>query len=195
MADKGALVIVDVQNDFCPGGALAVPYGDGIVPIVNLYIDIFKEEGLPIYATRDYHPEKTVHFKEYGGLWPPHCIKGTAGARLHPDLKLPQDVVIITKGTDPEEDSYSAFQGRDSEGRGFKEALTDAGVKELYVGGLAIDYCVKTTVLDGLKEGFKVYLLVDAVRGVDREEGDSGRAVEEMKKKGALMMNLGEISL
>jgi len=195
MADKGALVIVDVQNDFCPGGALAVPYGDSIVPILNLYIDIFKEEGMPVYATRDFHPEKTLHFKEYGGMWPPHCIKGTIGARLHPDLRLPQGAVIITKGTDPEEDAYSGFQGLDSEGRGFKEALTAAGVKDLYVGGLATDYCVKATVLDGLKEGFTVYLLVDAVRGVDREEGDSERAVEEMKEKGALMMDLGEINL
>ncbi|MFQ5441831.1 MAG: nicotinamidase, partial [Thermodesulfobacteriota bacterium] len=184
MEERVALVIVDVQNDFCPGGALAVPYGDSIVPIVNLYIDIFKEEDMPIYATRDYHPEKTVHFKEYGGIWPPHCIRETAGARLHPDLKLPQDAVIITKGTDPDEDSYSAFQGRDRQGRPFKEVLTAAGVKNLYVGGLATDYCVKATVLDGLREGFNAFLLVDAIKGVDLNEGDSERAVEEMKEKG-----------
>lgn len=185
MQDNDALLIVDVQNDFCPGGALPVSGGDQIVPVLNGYIDRFKKANLPIFASRDWHPEKTSHFNTYGGVWPPHCIRGTRGAEFHPDLRLSEDVVIISKGMDPEEDSYSGFQGTESRGVGLAELLHQRGVKRLFVGGLATDYCVKFTVLDALRQGFKVVLIDDAIRGVDLKPGDSERAVEEMTQAGA----------
>lgn len=179
-----ALLIVDVQNDFCPGGALPVAEGDKVVPVLNRYIEAFKAAHLPIIATRDWHPEKTNHFNTYGGVWPPHCIQGTKGSAFHLELKLPEATVIISKGMDPQEDSYSGFQGTDAKGAKLADLLRQRAVKRLFVGGLATDYCVKHTVIDGLKEGFKVVLLEDAVRGVDIHPGDSKRAVEEMLQAG-----------
>ncbi len=185
MQGKPALLIVDVQNDFCPGGALPVADGDKVVPVLNRYIERFKTADLPIFATRDWHPEKTSHFKAYGGLWPPHCIQGTKGAEFRPDLKLPADAVIVSAGMGPDEDGYSGFQGRDARGVSLADLLRQRGVERLFVGGLATDYCVKHTVLDGLKEGFQVVLLEDAIRGVDIKAGDSERAVAEMVRAGA----------
>ena len=185
MQEKAALLIVDVQNDFCPGGSLPVPDGDKVVPVLNRYIERFRKDHLPIIATRDWHPEKTSHFKNYGGVWPPHCIQGTRGADFHPALALPEDVVVVSKGTGPEEDSYSGFQGTDQKGVKLAEILGRQGVEQICVGGLATDYCVRHTVLDGLKEGFKVVLLEDAIRGVEIQQGDSERAIAEMIKAGA----------
>jgi nicotinamidase/pyrazinamidase len=179
-----ALLIVDLQNDFCPGGALPVVEGDKVVPAINRYIEAFQAAHLPIIATRDWHPEMTSHFNTYGGIWPPHCIQGTNGSAFHLDLKLPEAAVIISKGMDPQEDSYSGFQGTDAKGAKLADLLRQRGVKRLFVGGLATDYCVKHTVIDGLKEGFKVILLEDAVRGVEIHPGDSKRAVEEMLQAG-----------
>jgi nicotinamidase/pyrazinamidase len=195
MEKKSALVIVDVQNDFCPGGALPVPGGDRVVPVLNRYIGLFTSAGLPIYATRDWHPEQTLHFRSYGGQWPMHCVQYTEGAAFHPELNLAEDTVIITKGDDPEKDSYSGFQGHDEGGRPFVDALRDAGVGRLFVGGLAIDYCVRGTVLDAIRKGFEVVLLTDAVKGVDIKEGDSEKALEEMIGRGAATTTLGEIEL
>lgn len=191
---KEALLIVDVQNDFCPGGALPVPEGDKVVPVLNQYIEKFKRLGLPVFASRDWHPPVTRHFKEYGGLWPPHCVQGTKGAEFHPDLKLPPDTVIITKGDDPNQDAYSAFQGRAPDGHDLATELKKMGVERLYIGGLATDYCVRASTLDALKNGFKVTLLLDAVRGVDVNPGDSERAIEEMKKAGAETATLNEVT-
>ena len=185
MQGKDALVIVDVQNDFCPGGALAVAGGDEVVPRLNAYIDKFARAGLPIFATRDWHPEKTIHFKAYGGEWPPHCIQGTKGAELRSDLRLPASAVLITTGASPDEDGYSGFDGRDERGVALVEMLKRAGVKRIFVGGLATDYCVKHTVLDGLKHGFEVVWLEDASRGVDVAPGDSARATRSMLSRGA----------
>lgn len=184
MQGGDALLIVDAQNDFCPGGALPVADGDKVVPVLNQYIGRFKTAGLQILATRDWHPEKTSHFNTFGGVWPPHCIQGTKGAEFHTDLALPDDVVIISKGMGPEEDSYSGFQGRDAEGVMLADLLRRRGVDRIFVGGLATDYCVKFTVLDGLKEEFKVVLLEDAVRGVNIQPGDSERAIAEMVRAG-----------
>ncbi len=192
---RSALLIVDLQNDFCPGGALAVPGGDRIVPVINEYIKLFSEVRLPIFASRDWHPEVTKHFKEYGGLWPPHCVQGTSGAEFHPDLHLPPDTIILTKGEDPEEESYSAFQSIDREGKPFTEALKTDGVAHLYVGGLATDYCVKASVLGAIDEGFTVTVLVDAIMGVNLQPGDSKRALEEMLRRKALTATLKEILL
>lgn len=192
---KRALLIVDVQNDFCPSGALAVHEGDKIVPLINRYIVLFRSSGLPVYLSRDWHPPVTVHFKPFGGAWPPHCVQGTKGAEFNPDLEVPEDAVIITKGDTPDEDNYSAFGGHDEGGRRLAEALRAEGVTELFVGGLATDYCVKQTVLDGLTHGFKVTVLMDAVKGVDLTPGDSWRAVEEAKRNGAGITSMDEITL
>jgi nicotinamidase/pyrazinamidase len=185
MQAKDALIIVDVQNDFCPGGALAVKGGDEVVPVLNRAIDKFSAAGLPIFATRDWHPEKTSHFKAYGGLWPVHCVQGTGGADFHPGLHLNKDVVVVSAGMLPTEEGYSGFQATDASGSGLAELLRRKGVERLFVGGLATDYCVKHTVLDGLKEGFKVTLLVDAVRAVNLSPDDGDRAIDEMTKAGA----------
>jgi len=193
MQAKDALILVDVQNDFCPGGSLAVKGGDEVVPVLNRAIDKFTAAGLPIFATRDWHPEKTQHFKAYGGLWPVHCVQGTRGAEFHPGLHLNKDVVVVSAGMLPTEEGYSGFQSTDTSGSGLAELLHRKGVERLFVGGLATDYCVKHTVLDGLKEGFKVLLLVDAVRAVNLNFGDGDRAIEEMTKAGATVAGLEAI--
>jgi nicotinamidase/pyrazinamidase len=185
MQSNDALVVVDVQNDFCPGGALAVADGDRVVPALNRYIERFEGAGLPVFATRDWHPEKTRHFKSYGGVWPAHCIQGTQGAELRADLRLPPGAVIVSKGTAADEENYSGFDGRDVRGVALGELLRGRGVKRIFVGGLATDYCVKHTVLDGLKHGFRVVLLADAARAVNLQPDDGERALDEMARAGA----------
>ena len=190
---KKALLIVDLQNDFCPGGSLAVPEGDKIIGTLNRYIKIFKQQGLSVCASRDWHPEKTKHFKKFGGLWPEHCIQHTKGAEFHISLKLSEKTIVISKGMDPNKESYSAFEGVDDRGVPFMDLLKKSGIKELYIGGLATDYCVKNSVLDALKLGFKVKLLIDAIKGVDLNSGDSERAVKEMLENGAVKMSMDTI--
>jgi len=185
MQGRDALVIIDVQNDFCPGGALPVTGGDQVVPALNRYIETFTRSNLPIIATRDWHPEKTKHFTGYGGLWPPHCIQGSKGAEFRADLALPADAVIVSSGTGPDEEGYSGFDGRDDQGTSLADVLRKRGVERIFVGGLATDYCVKHTVLDGLKQGFKVTVLKDAIRGVNLKPDDSDRALAEMRQAGA----------
>lgn len=185
MLSKDGLIVVDVQNDFCPGGALAVKDGEQVVPILNGYIDQFTKAGLPIFATRDWHPAKTSHFNTGGGPWPPHCIQGSKGAEFHPDLKLPPDTAIVSAGMGPDEDGYSGFLGVDDGGVKLVDLLRQRGVERIFVGGLATDYCVKHTVLDGLRENFKVVLLTNAVRGVNLKPGDAERAIAEMRHAGA----------
>lgn len=192
MGAEKALLIIDVQNDFCPGGALAVPEGDKIVPVLNRYIELFLSKGLPIFVSRDWHPEKTKHFKDFGGLWPKHCIQKTRGAEFHPGLKLPDKIIILSKGMDPEKDSYSVFQGADSQGKSFLNLLSFMGIIELYVGGLATDYCVKESVLDALKNGFKVKLLMDAIKGVNEET--SREAIKQMVARGAEQITFEKLS-
>jgi nicotinamidase/pyrazinamidase len=191
---RDALVIVDVQNDFCPGGTLAVPAGDEVVPVLNRYAERFAARGAPIFASRDWHPATTKHFKAWGGAWPPHCVQGTRGAELHPELRLPSGTELVSKGADPELDAYSCFQAETDAGLPFAAALGEVGVGRLFVGGLATDYCVKATVLDALKEGFEVVLLEDAVRAVDVNRGDGERALAEMKAAGALTARLGDLA-
>ena len=183
--ERDALVIVDVQNDFCPGGSLAVAHGDEVVQPLNEAIGKFTAAGAPIFASRDWHPVKTKHFKEHGGLWPPHCVQGTRGAEFHPDLALPDDAIVVSKGMDPDADAYSAFQAEDPNGMPFSAALGERGSQRLYIGGLATDYCVRATVLDALHEGFEVIVLGDAVRAVDVKSGDGEEAITEMKARGA----------
>jgi nicotinamidase/pyrazinamidase len=192
---KSALLIVDVQNDFCPGGALAVAGGDQVVPLLNEYARRFVSRGLPVFASRDWHPARTKHFAAYGGAWPPHCVQGTPGADFHPDLRLPERAVIVTKGDDPNEDAYSAFQARDPNGIALPELLRREGVEHLFVGGLATDYCVRYSALDARGEGLKCTVLIDASRGVDVQPGDTERALAEMVDSGANVSALGSLVL
>lgn len=176
---KRALIVVDVQNDFCPGGALAVPHGDEVVGPLNELILEFLANDEPVYFSRDWHQEKTKHFAAYGGTWPVHCVMLTDGAAFHPDLIFNNDVRLISKGLG-QTDCYSAFDETDLTSR-----LRKLGVEELWIGGLATDYCVKSTVLDALKEGFRVKALAYAMRAVEVRPGDGDRAIEEMRNAGA----------
>lgn len=181
-----ALLVVDIQNDFCPGGALAVPKGDEIIPRVNRLVALFQRRGLPLLFTRCWHPRVTKHFKEFGGAWPPHCIQGTKGARFHPRLAIPKGAIILSKGMDPEQDSYSGFQAVTDRGRDLESTLQELGVNEVFLAGLATDYCVRATALDATRRGLKVRVLTDAVRGVDMKPGDSEAALREMRAHRAL---------
>ncbi len=187
---KKALLIVDVQNDFCPGGALGVPEGDKIVPAINKYIKIFTKKKLPIFASRDWHPIRTKHFKDFGGVWPVHCLQNSRGAAFHSKLKLPKEAIQLYKGMDSQIDSYSAFQAEDISGVSFLKLLHMLGIKELYIGGLATDYCVKYTAIDALKHGFKVKILLDAVKGVNLKTNDSTEAIKKITKMGAKKITL-----
>ncbi|HEX5965435.1 MAG TPA: nicotinamidase [Pyrinomonadaceae bacterium] len=180
---KQALIVVDVQNDFCPGGTLAVAHGDEVVAPLNELIDEFLERGDPVYKSRDWHPPHTKHFQVYGGTWPIHCVRDTKGAEFHPELKNDPRIRVISKGLG-DTDCYSAFDETDLE-----EQLRQQGVQEVLVGGLATDYCVKNTVIDALKHGFKVKALKNAMRAVDLKPGDGERAIEEMRTAGAEIVN------
>ncbi len=190
MADKlrSALLIIDVQKDFCHGGALEVPQGDLVIPPLNRFAERVKAEGGVVCASRDWHPARSRHFKAFGGAWPIHCVADTPGARFHPDLRLPHDTLVISTGQEEAEDGYSAFEGITDAGQPLVAALRNRGVEHLYVGGLATDYCVKHSVLDGLKAGFRVTVLIDAVAGVELQPGDSARALKEMEEAGAEFM-------
>jgi nicotinamidase/pyrazinamidase len=178
-SNKRALIVVDLQNDFCPGGALAVAQGDEVVAPLNKLIEEFLERGEPVFKSRDWHPEITRHFAAYGGTWPVHCVQNTKGAEFHPDLIDDMHIRVISKGLG-DEDSYSAFDGTD-----LALQLQRLGVEEVWVGGLATDYCVKNTVLDALNEGFRVRALKDAMRAVELKPGDGERAIAEMQNAGA----------
>ncbi|HZT75921.1 MAG TPA: bifunctional nicotinamidase/pyrazinamidase [Vicinamibacterales bacterium] len=186
-----ALLIVDVQNDFCPGGALAAPGGAAIVPALNRYIADATAHGLAIYASRDWHPAQTTHFKAFGGVWPPHCVQGTPGAAFHPALALPADATIVSKGDVADREGYSAFDGHTAEGRALADDLRARDIDQLWVGGIATDYCVKQTVLDARRFGFRVTVLPDAITGIDVQPGDSARALDDMRAAGAEIATIG----
>jgi nicotinamidase/pyrazinamidase len=183
---KQALIVVDVQNDFCPGGTLAVPHGDEVVEPLNRQIEKFLERGEPVYKSRDWHPPTTKHFVAYGGTWPVHCVQNTEGAEFHPALKDDPRIDVISKGMG-DKDGYSAFDDTD-----LASKLRQQGVEEVVVGGLATDYCVKNTVLDALKHGFKVKALENAMRAVELHPGDGERAINEMRAAGAEIVNSSE---
>jgi nicotinamidase/pyrazinamidase len=192
MIKDAALLLVDVQNDFCSGGALPVPNGEKVVVPLNGVVSCFATAGLAVVASRDWHPEVTCHFKEFGGAWPPHCVQGSPGAVFHPALRLPGATVIISKGISPDSDSYSAFDGRSADGMSLAEILSALNIRKLYVGGLATDYCVRSSVLDALSAGYEVTVLVDAIAGVDIKQGDSEKALEEMRLAGASFCTTGD---
>ncbi len=177
-SDADALILVDVQRDFCPGGSLPIANGNEIVPVLNRWIETARLAGIPIFASRDWHPPEHMSFVAQGGPWPEHCVRDTPGARFHPDLDLNNNVVIISKACKTKKDAYSAFDGTE-----LAEQLRGAGVKRVFVGGLAEDVCVKATVLDALREGFDVRLIDGGTRPVTEQSGLEAR--QAMQQAGA----------
>jgi len=177
---KRALIVVDVQNDFCPGGSLAVSHGEEVIPPLNKLIREFLDRGEPVYKTRDWHPPQTNHFAAYGGVWPFHCVQNTSGAEFHRDLFDDPRITVISKGIDDTADGYSGFDGTN-----LGALLRAEGVAEIWVGGLATDYCVMQTVVDGVRQGFKVKALADAMRAVNVHPDDGVKAVQAMRDVGA----------
>jgi nicotinamidase/pyrazinamidase len=170
-----ALIVVDVQNDFCPGGALPVPDGDAVIDPINRLA-----EQIPfVVATRDWHPSDHLSFKEQGGPWPVHCVRDTSGAQLHPKLHTSQIDAIVDKGRERDEEGYSGFEHTDLE-----RLLRDQGVDRVHVAGLALDYCVKATALDARRAGFDVVLHRGATRAINAEPGDDERALAELRQAG-----------
>lgn len=176
-----ALLIVDVQNDFLPGGALEVPHGQEVLPALRRYLTLFVESGLPVFATRDWHPPDHCSFHTQGGPWPAHCVAYTTGAQFPLALQLPPSTIVISKGTDPTREAYSGFQGTLLHDR-----LQAAQVIRLFVGGLATDYCVLETVKEARLLGYEVYLLIDAVQAVNVLPEDGPHAEEAMVSAGAI---------
>ena len=189
LSSKDALLIVDVQNDFLPGGNLPVPAGDAVIPVLNRYIAVFARQSLPIFATRDWHPAGHCSFRAQGGIWPPHCVAGSKGAQLAASLDLPPGAVIVPKATAAEKDAYSGFEGTDLAVR-----LRAGGSERLFIGGLATDYCVLNTVKDALSQGFAVQLLLDAIRAVDVHPGDGQAAIAQMIEQGARPLQFSELA-
>lgn len=183
-----ALLIIDIQKDFLPGGSLSVPDGNQVIPVLNAYIDQFIHRQLPVFATRDWHPPNHCSFIQQGGPWPEHCIAGSKGAEFADDLHLPVSTSIISKGTDAEQDGYSGFVNRT-----FKNQLDTAGVSRLFIGGLAADYCVLNTVCDALSHHYPVFLLTDAVRAVNAQPQDGEKAINAMIQKGVIPITLTRI--
>ncbi len=186
--ESDALLIVDPQKCFCPGGPLAVPEGDQIFPLVNELTFLFQDLKLPIFISRDQHPPKTTHFKIYGGKWPVHGVKGTPDAEFHDALFLPPGVILINKGMGEAEEGYSAFDGVNELGNSFEQVLRSKGITRLFICGLATDYCVKETVLRAIELNFEAVLVTEAVRAVNINAGDGDRAIEQMQSMGAALV-------
>jgi len=184
-----ALIIVDVQNDFLPGGALAVSEGHQVVSPLNRCITLFTSNKLPVFATRDWHPANHCSFKPQGGPWPPHCIVGTNGAAFADKLKLPDETTIVSKADSQDQDAYSGFQET-----GLHDHLKSLGIRRLFIGGLATDYCVLNTVMDALKLGYKILLLTDATRPVNLDPHDGENAIVKMTAAGAQLLDSAELT-
>lgn len=189
---RTALLVVDVQNDFCAGGALAVPDGDRVVDPINRLLAAHAGAGASIYATRDWHPAGSSHFAEQGGQWPVHCVADTRGAAFHADLRLPDAAAVVSKGEAPDADGYSAFDGRLPAGEALETALARGGIGGLTVCGLATDYCVRASVLDARKRGLDVAVVRDAIAAVNLQPGDEAAALREMETAGAVLLGLDE---
>ncbi len=170
-----ALVIVDPQNDFCPGGSLPVADGDAIFDVLNAVMPLFPH----VFATQDWHPREHRYFQAHGGPWPYHCIQGTRGAEFHPALNRTGIHHVVQKGTDLDLDGYSGFAGTD-----LAQRLRDRGVRRVFIGGLATDYCVKATAIESVAAGFETYVLTDAIRAVEVQPGDGDRALQAMRDAG-----------
>lgn len=183
-----ALIIVDLQNDFLPGGALAVPRGDEVVPVLNDYIARFEKKHLPVFATRDWHPANHCSFKTCGGIWPAHCVAETNGAAFASQLRLPKEAIVVSKATEPGAEAYSGFVGT-----ALEKKLRHMNARRVFVGGLATDYCVLSTVKDALKAGFETFLLRDGCRAVNVKPDDGRKAELEMEDLGARSVELAAI--
>lgn len=183
-----ALIVVDVQNDFLPGGALAVADGDAIIPPLNKYIAHFADRGLPVIATRDWHPPDHMSFASRGGPWPSHCVQGTEGASFATALSIPCEAYIVSKATSSDEEAYSGF-----EKTGLDAWLKERRVRRLFIGGLATDVCVLNSVKDALERDYEVFVLDDAVRAVNIHPGDEEKAKEDMRKRGARFITAEQI--
>lgn len=179
---KRALLIVDVQNDFCPGGTLAVKDGDKVIPVINAIMDKFNL----VISSQDWHPEETVHFEK----WPVHCVANTKGADFHPDLDTGKIDLKLLKGTDNKDDGYSAFEATNKSLTGL---LHENHIRQLYVCGLATDYCVKASALDAVTQGFHTYVITDAIAAVNVQPGDDEKALREMYAKGCVLTESREI--
>lgn len=177
-----AVLAVDVQNDFCPGGSLEVPRGDEVVAPLNNMIACARKLGWPVIASRDWHPPVTVHFDK----WAPHCIRDTPGGEFEAGLDL-TDAIVVSKGQGLFDDGYSVFDGVTADFKAFRQVLADNCVVDLYVGGLALDYCVKATVLEACQAGFRTYVMLDACRGLNLNPDDSQLAMSTMVKAGAIL--------
>lgn len=183
-----ALLVVDVQNDFLPGGALGVRQGDEVIPPINRLSDRWRAVGLPVLLSRDWHPPDHCSFAAQAGPWPAHCVAGTPGACFAAALHIPDAAKIVSKATRQSEEAYSAFQGT-----GLADELRKSAIRRLFIGGLATDYCVRATAADACAIGFEVAVLTDAVRAVDVQPGDGERALREMAAAGAEMTTTEEV--
>jgi len=187
ITSKDALILVDIQNDFCVG-SLAVPNACDIIKFANSYIEFFEKNNRPVFATRDWHPKNHSSFKEFGGIWPIHCIQNTDGSMFYKDLRLPNDTLIISKGTNPDKDAYSGFDGTD-----LNDKLKNLNIKRLFVGGLATDYCVKATILDALSFNYTTFFLHDASKAVNLKPDDEVLSINEMLKAGAILIDFNDL--
>jgi len=189
LTEGDALIITNVQNDLLPGGRLAVPAGDAIIPHLNDYLNAFSKQQLPIFLTRDWHPSNHCSFTEFGGKWPRHCVAETIGADIASDLKTPNYAEVISKSVDAETDAHSAFHGTQ-----FNNTLQSKSIKRLFIGGLATDYCVLQTTLEALRQGYQVCLLEDAIRAFNKNRLDGIRAERLMCTKGAVPITFEQIA-
>ena len=188
-AASDAFIVVDMQNDFLPGGRLAIAGSDDIIPQLNRYLAYFATHQLPVFATRDWHPPDHCSFQPQGGQWPPHCIAGSDGAAFHPALELPAATRIISKATARESDAYSGFSGTQLD-----ELLRSLHIRRVFIGGVATEYCVFHTVKDALQLQYATFVLEDAVRAIDRQPGDGQRALQKMMQLGAQSIRYQELA-
>lgn len=185
---QDALVLVDIQNDFCPGGALPTQEGDAVVPVANTLLAFFTAQGALLVATRDWHPADHISFRERGGPWPVHCVQESEGAAFHPKLQLPKETFVVSKGMLADEEAYSGFQRTP-----LHLELQRNRIRRLFVAGLATEYCVRQTALDGLALGYGVVVVEDGVRGVENQPGDGDRALQEVMEAGGILARSAEV--
>lgn len=177
-----ALLAVDVQRDFLPGGSMPVLGGNRVIPALNAYVATFVAHELPVFFTRDWHPESHCSFRQNGGRWPAHCVQGTLGAEWPAQLHVPDQVRIVSKATDAATEAYSGFWGT-----ALLALLRGLKVRRVFIGGLATDYCVHDTAMDARKYGFEVVLLADAIAAVNAQPGDATRAIRTMLEQGVTL--------
>lgn len=186
LTSNDGLIIVDCQYDFFPGGKLAVPDGEAIIPVINRWIDKATASGATIVTTRDWHPPEHCSFESQGGTWPEHCVQETHGAQLHDQINFPDDMILQSKGEKPSRDQYSGFDDTDLDRK-----LNDRGIERLWLTGLALDVCVQATAVDAAKRGFKVYVLLPGTRAVELNPGDARKAIDRIEKAGGQVIKNG----